>query len=110
VDKERKKELKRRGRAQLEAEAEEQWSRLGLAPGQLKSLLDYLDVQLPVEPCDHTLRHTETWAAEHAVAADELADSLAELGGGCDCEVLANVDPLTQVHGWPSYVARFGPG
>jgi Protein of unknown function (DUF2695) len=110
VDKAQKKELKRRARARLAADAEEEWSRLGLAPEELKALLDDVDAYLGAQPCDHTPRRTRQWAIERGFDADELSDALAEFGGGCDCEVLANVDPLTQVHGWPSYVARFGPG
>jgi hypothetical protein len=33
------------------------------------------------------------WAAEHEIDPLALERSLAEFGGYCDCEVLANVDP-----------------
>ena len=84
--------------------------RMVLEPEQLKALLDYLDERLPVDGCDHTLRLTRAWASAHAVDFDELVKSVEHFGGGCDCEVLANVDPQTQVDGWPSYLARFGSG
>ena len=33
------------------------------------------------------------WATAQPVDPDRLAESLAEFGGYCDCEVLANVEP-----------------
>jgi hypothetical protein len=81
-----------------------------LAPEELKALLDYLDEQLPKHGCDHTLRLTHGWASAQGVDPEAVGASTAHFGGGCDCEVLANVDPLTQVQGWPSYLERFGAG
>lgn len=78
-----------------------------LEPAQLKALLDFLDEELAKSGCDETLRLTLAWAREHHVASEGLKESLAYFRGGCDCEVLANVDPETQVNGWPSYLARF---
>jgi hypothetical protein len=60
---------------------------------QLNSLLDNLDERLVDEGCDRTLRLTREWAADHAVDAAALEESLAHFGGYCDCEVLANVEP-----------------
>jgi Protein of unknown function (DUF2695) len=109
VDKPSKKELKRRARAQREAAAETEWrEQMILQPEQLMALLDHLDQQLPGAGCDHTLRLTRRWATDHEIDGERLAESLSHFGGGCDCEVLANLDPETQVAGWPTYRARFG--
>jgi hypothetical protein len=59
----------------------------------LNDLLDHLDVRLPEVGCDHTLRVTRAWAADRGFDAEAVAASVAEFGGYCDCEVLANVEP-----------------
>jgi hypothetical protein len=111
LGKQEKKALKRRARMDRRAAADAEWAEhMVLEPEQLKALLDHLDVELPKSPCDHTLRLTRGWAEANSVDADALAESLFHFGGGCDCEVLANVDPETQVDGWPVYVERFGSG
>jgi hypothetical protein len=80
-------------RAYKEAERARERGAMILGESQLSSLLDYLDEQLEASGCDHTLRFTEAWAAEHAVDASALVASVAEFGGYCDCEALANVEP-----------------
>jgi Protein of unknown function (DUF2695) len=111
VDKAEKKRLRERARAKVRAASEAEWrDRIVLGPEQLKAMLDDLDEQLPKRGCDHTLRLTLGWATAHAVEPEDLKASVAHFGGSCDCEVLANVDPQTQVQGWPSYLERFGAG
>lgn len=61
----------------------------------LNDLLNDLDARLSHVGCDHTLRLTRAWAAERGLDGDAVAASVAEFGGYCDCEVLANVDPQT---------------
>ena len=85
---ERKRELKRAYREQEKQAARE---RMHLDEQSLNDLLDHLDGRLPAIGCDHTLRETRAWAAGFDV--DAVAASVAEFGGYCDCEVLANVDP-----------------
>ena len=61
---------------------------------ELNALLDYLDEEAQAgATCDNTLRLTMARASDNGVDADALARSLNELGGGCGCEVLANVVP-----------------
>jgi hypothetical protein len=104
-------DLERRACAARREAAEAHWSdHMVVEPEQLKSLMEHLDERLVDDPCDHTLRLTSRWTADNGVDIESLEESLAHFGGGCDCEVLANVDPLTQVDGWPAYVDRFGPG
>jgi hypothetical protein len=108
MDEERKRELKRQAKAQLAEESEANWEEnMLLEPGELRALLEHLDEALADEGCDHTLRLTARWAAQNNVDAEALATSLAEFGGGCDCEVLANVDPLTGMERWPAYERLF---
>ncbi len=90
MDEERKRDLKRAYRAQEHAAAR---TAMTLDEGLLVRLLDHLDAGLTTGACDHTLRLTRAWAAENGVDADALAGSVAQFGGYCDCEVLANVDP-----------------
>jgi hypothetical protein len=74
-----------------------------LEPEQLRALLGYLDEQLSATDCGHTLTLTEAWAGHNGVELAGLRGSLAHFGGGCDCEVLANVDPDTRVDTWARY-------
>ena len=61
---------------------------------QLESLLDHVDAALDeAGGCDNTPRHTDEWAEQNGVDVDRLHEGLLEFGGGCDCVVLANVDP-----------------
>ncbi len=61
---------------------------------QLESLLDHVDAALEAAGgCDNTPRYTEEWAEQHGVDVDRLHEGVREFGGGCDCEVVANVDP-----------------
>jgi hypothetical protein len=108
TDKGRKRELKRQAKARMAEESAANWEEnMLLEPEQLRALLEYLDEALTEESCDHTLRLTARWAAEKDIDADALATSLAEFGGGCDCEVLANVDPVTGTDRWPAYEKLF---
>ena len=47
----------------------------------------------PRKAATSTLRFTSGWGAINGIDPGALADSLAHLGGYCDCEVLANVEP-----------------
>jgi hypothetical protein len=64
-----------------------------LEENQLKQLLEHLDERLSEAACDHSLRLTLQWAKANAVESKSLVTSLEQLGGYCDCEVFANVEP-----------------
>jgi hypothetical protein len=84
-----KKDLKR---LVLLKEYESKWARLSLTPKQLAQLGRHLEKRLAESPCDHTLRHTETWLqAEAAKGVRETLEAIRSRGGYCDCEALANV-------------------
>ena len=91
MDKDDRKEVKRAYKEREKARSREL---LILTKAELNDLLDYLDSQAEAgATCDQTLRLTMVWASANGVGPDRLQDSLSDLGGGCDCEVLANVDP-----------------
>jgi hypothetical protein len=74
-------------------ERERQRSLLILSRPQLERLLDYLDPLIGERGCDGTLRGAMAWAEWEGVRQEALRTSLHDLGGGCDCEVVLNVDP-----------------
>jgi Protein of unknown function (DUF2695) len=90
VDGERKRDLQR---AYREQEKQRSREAVFLDERSLNDLLDHLDARLSEVGCDHTLRETRAWAAGRGFDAEAVAASVAEFGGYCDCEVLANVDP-----------------
>ena len=58
-------------------------------------LFDYLDIQLGEKGCDHTTILTSTFLDRKGVSnATQVLGWLADNGGFCDCEVLANVEDL----------------
>lgn len=58
-----------------------------------ENLFDYLDDQLEESGCDHTNRLTVTFFKNDKIENIEMVlDWLAENGGYCDCEILANVE------------------
>lgn len=74
---------------------ERERSRLHLSNQQLDGLLGYLDEGLGRVPCDRTHGMTMQWARASGVDDVRLQGELLDLVQGCDCEVLANLDPET---------------
>ena len=62
------------------------------SPAEAHELFDRLDSVLAKEACLNDLRHTRTVCEEMGLSVDTLTSWLREQGGGCDCEVLANVE------------------
>ncbi len=56
-------------------------------------MLDHLDGHVGEHGCDRTLAGTNAWLTTRGHDVERVLEGLVELGGGCDCEVLANVDP-----------------
>lgn len=82
-DRDRQKAWKRQQR-QLTRDA------FPLSDGLMSALFDAVDAQVENSGCDHTLRFTEAWIAEHRQPAEKVLGWLREHGGFCDCEVLTN--------------------
>lgn len=62
-----------------------------LANANLEVMFDAVDDRLSLEPCDDTLRLTESWLASNGHAVAAVVDWLHDNGGYCNCEVVANV-------------------
>ena len=56
----------------------------------LRDLFEYLDSE-GAEECNHTLRVTTAFLQQRELDVERIIAWLGELGGYCDCEVLANV-------------------
>lgn len=93
----RRTELERRRslkRAYKNAQREVAWAALGIDRAQLDLLYAYVERRRAQHGCDNTLRFTGEWAVAHPeIDWPYLRLALAEAGGHCDCEVLANTDP-----------------
>lgn len=85
LSKAEKKELMKKWKAQ-------QNRKFVLSRTRVKKLFAFLDKRLEEESCDETLRFTKEWLAAN-ISPEKKEDALAEMaemGGYCDCEVLAN--------------------
>jgi hypothetical protein len=65
---------------------------LPMSEDQLAELVDHLDAWLQDNDCDGTLRETADWSSARGLEPDAVRAGFAELGGGCDCEVVLNMD------------------
>jgi hypothetical protein len=92
-DKRSRKEALDRWKADQRAAARE---KVPLSNEQMQALFDMLDVELPRQGCDHTLRLTQTWLTSNALPVDIVTAWLHENGGFCDCEALANSEEVWQ--------------
>ena len=69
---------------------------LPASPSKLKALFDYLDASLTSQTCNHTLRFVNQFIDEYRLLRAPVIAWLQNYGGHCDCEVLANVEPIVQ--------------
>jgi hypothetical protein len=56
----------------------------------LQSLFAHVERAVDRDGCDHTVRATDDWIAQHAVGRAPVIAWLQQHGGYCDCEVVAN--------------------
>ena len=91
VSKEEKQWRKAMVRAQTAAQYAREEARLPLPKSTTKALFDAVDAGLVKTGCDHTLRHTIAFL-QHDLPQEPVIAWLAEHGGYCDCEVIANVE------------------
>lgn len=82
-DRNRKSEWK----AQQRQEAR---SAFPLSNALLESLFESVETRVDSEGCNHTYRFTSGWLSDHQLPSIPVLDWLAEHGGFCDCEVVAN--------------------
>lgn len=68
-------------------------SSLPMSRDNFKKLFDHLDTYLNDKGCDDTNSMTKTFLVQSKIEkVEEVLQWLAEKGGYCDCEVLANVE------------------
>ena len=87
-EKRRRKELQKQMRQQVRARLD---ASLPLTRKQLTGLFDRLDKAL-ADGCEHDLRFTRAYLQAQGLPEEGIVPWLGELGGYCDCEVLANVE------------------
>jgi hypothetical protein len=61
----------------------------------LEDLLDWLDEQIEAKGCNHDLSLTAQWLNEKGFDVPSIQMALLAQGGGCDCEVVMNLEPET---------------
>jgi hypothetical protein len=71
----------------------ERLSWMPLEKNDLEALLDWLDVTLPERGCKHDYTLTKEWLSSKDVDISTTLMALMSKGGGCDCEVVYNVEP-----------------
>ncbi len=82
---------KRLKKQYVEQERQRERATIALTDDELEALLDHLDDRLGAEGCDHSHRIARRWLTANGKDERVLA-GFEELGGYCDCEILANVD------------------
>ena len=60
----------------------------------LKAVFNHLDTQLKSFECDDTLRHVRAFTHRHSLPEKAVVSWLKDNGGHCDCEALANAEPV----------------
>ncbi len=83
-------ERRARLRAWKQGERAAREAAMPVSHGDLRALFDALDGALE-GGCDRTLRHTREFLRARGMDEARVLPWLAEYGGHCDCEVLANV-------------------
>jgi len=70
----------------------ERLSWMPLEKNELESLLDWLECTLPERGCNHDYTLTKEWLEGKSVDISTTLMALMAKGGGCDCEVVYNVE------------------
>ncbi len=60
---------------------------------QLESLIEWLDGEVYEKGCNHELTLTKQWLQTNSCPVHPTLMALLAQGGGCDCEVVLNVEP-----------------
>lgn len=85
---------KRLAKEYAEQQKKEFYASLPMPDTVFKKLFAYLDMQLGKNGCDGTLSLTEKFLQKNGLDAGAVTEWLCDHGGGCDCEVLFNVEEL----------------
>jgi hypothetical protein len=73
--------------------SEERLAWMPIECSQLEALLEWLDKEMPVAGCNHDLRLTSKWLQANDCPLHPTLMALMVKGGGCDCEVVMNIEP-----------------
>mgnify|MGYP000642043960 CR=1 FL=1 len=71
----------------------ERLSWMPLRQDELEQLLDWLDEAVQETGCDHNYKLAKDWLSNKSVDAATTLMALMAKGGGCDCEIVLNVEP-----------------
>jgi Protein of unknown function (DUF2695) len=85
----RKRELKRLFKEQ---ELRRFRDAMPLSLATANALLDFIDEKLPEIGCDHSHKQTAEFCQMNGLNVGVVVSWAVENGGGCDCEVLANLE------------------
>ncbi len=73
--------------------SEDRLSWMPIESFQLESLIEWLDEKVPIKGCNHDLSLTTKWLKTNNCPVHPTLMALLAHGGGCDCEVVLNVEP-----------------
>ena len=65
---------------------------LPLPADELEAMFDMLDIELPLQGCDHSRRITKAWLSGRGHEVETVFAWLDTQGGFCDCTILGNVE------------------
>lgn len=60
---------------------------------EMSELLEFIDKKLSHQGCDHNYKITEKWLETKLHDTSVVLAALLAKGGGCDCEIVFNIDP-----------------
>ena len=60
---------------------------------ELEAMLDWMDEQLQTKGCKHDYTLAKEWLSDKTVDSATTLMALMAKGGGCDCEIVLNVEP-----------------
>ena len=87
------KDEKRRALAEYKRRQKEAFlTSLPMSEKLFRELFAYLDEQLGETDCQHDLRFTEAFLNDCDCDTEKVLEWLEDHGGGCDCEVLCNIE------------------
>ncbi len=72
--------------------SEDRLSWMPLKSTQLESLIEWLDEKVSIKGCNHDLSLTTKWLKANNFPVHPTLMALLAHGGGCDCEVVMNVE------------------
>jgi Protein of unknown function (DUF2695) len=73
--------------------AQFQFARMPIPLDALEELIHYIDERVSQLGCDHTRRFCREWLVREGWPGPPTEFALIAQGGGCDCEIVMNVEP-----------------